>query len=54
LPTFNDDDSWELPFAGVFVIASDGIITLASVNPDWTKRPEPTAILESLRSVARH
>jgi len=52
LPTFNGDDTWEVPFAGVFVIAPDRTIVLASVDPDWTKRPEPTTILESLRSVA--
>ncbi len=49
LPGFNGDDSWEVPFPGVFVIAQDRRIALASVDPDWTKRPEPAAILESLR-----
>jgi len=53
LPAFNGDDTWEVPAAGVFVIAPDRTIALASVNPDWTRRPEPAAILESLRSVAR-
>jgi len=52
LPAFNGDDTWEIPFAGVFVIAPDRTITLASVDPNWTKRPEPAAILERLRSVA--
>ncbi len=52
LPTYNGDDTWEVPFAGVFVIAPDRTIALAAVDPDWTKRPEPAAILESLRSVA--
>ena len=50
VPSFNGDDSWELPFAGVFVIAPDRTIALASVNADWTRRPEPAATLESLRA----
>jgi len=53
LPAFNGDDSWEVPFAGVFVVAQDHTIALASVDPDWTKRPEPAAILTSLRTLAR-
>jgi peroxiredoxin len=52
LPVFNGDDSWEIPVPGIFVIARDGTIALASVDPDWTKRPEPAAILESLRAQA--
>jgi len=52
LPAFNGDDTWEVPFAGVFVIARDRTVALASVDADWTRRPEPAAILESLRALA--
>jgi peroxiredoxin len=54
LPSFNGDDSWELPMPGTFVIAQDGIVRLAFVSADWTKRLEPAAILDGLRTLATH
>jgi peroxiredoxin len=51
LPARNGDDSWELPVPGTFVIARDGLIRLAHADPDYTRRLEPTAILEALRAV---
>jgi peroxiredoxin len=54
LPTFNGDASWTLPMPGRFVIGQDGIIRYAEVNPDYTRRPEPSDLLPALRGrVAR-
>jgi peroxiredoxin len=53
LPTFNGDPSWTLPMPGRFVIAPDGTIVYAEVNPDYTIRPEPEAMLPALKKVAR-
>ena len=52
LPKFNGDDSWNLPIPGTFVIAPDGIIRLAYVHADYTRRLEPDAILEALGGIA--
>lgn len=52
LTKYNGDESWELPIPGTFVIAQDGTIRLAFVDADYTHRLEPTAIIESLRSMA--
>lgn len=49
LPAFNGDPSWTLPMPGRFVIGSDGIITYAEVNPDYTRRPEPSDMLPAIR-----
>lgn len=49
LPTFNGDESWTLPMPGRFVIGSDGIVTYAEVNPDYTRRPEPSDMLPAIR-----
>ncbi|MET3828135.1 peroxiredoxin [Sphingomonas sp. PvP055] len=49
LPTFNGDPSWTLPMPGRFVIAQDGTILYAEVNPDYTRRPEPDDMLPALR-----
>jgi peroxiredoxin len=49
LPTFNGDPSWTLPMPGRFVVAQDGTILYAEVNPDYTRRPEPGDMLPALR-----
>jgi len=50
LPVFNGDASWTLPMPGRFVIGQDGVIRYAEVNPDYTRRPEPSELLPALRS----
>ena len=48
LPSFNGEDSWTLPMPGRYVIGRDGIIAYAEVNPDYTKRPEPSDLFPAL------
>ena len=48
LPEKNGEDSWELPIPATYVIDSDRTIALAFVEPDYTKRVEPDALLEAL------
>jgi peroxiredoxin len=49
----NGDDSWTLPMPARFVIAQDGTIVYAEVNPDYTRRPDPSDLLQVLgRAVA--
>ena len=44
----NGSETWELPMPGSYVIAQDGVVTLAFVDPDHTHRLEPAAILTAL------
>src|SRR6266481_1976565 len=53
LPAFNGDPSWTLPMPGRFVIAPDRTIVYAEVNPDYTLRPEPEAMLPALKKASR-
>jgi peroxiredoxin len=53
LPAFNGDASWTLPMPARYVIAQDGTILYAEVNPDYTHRPEPSDMLPALRSQVR-
>ena len=48
LPAFNGDPGWTLPMPARYVIGQDGIIAYAEVNPDYTLRPEPEAMLPVL------
>jgi peroxiredoxin len=41
----------ELPVPGCFVIGRDGVVALADVDPDYTRRLEPAAILDALREL---
>lgn len=52
LPTYNGEESWELPIPGTFVIGRDGTIQLAYLDADYTHRLEPAAIVECLRTGA--
>jgi peroxiredoxin len=51
LPAFNGDDSWELPMAGTFLLDPSGIVHLAFVNPDFTRRLDPSVILARLNEL---
>jgi signal transduction histidine kinase len=48
LPAFNGDDSWELPMPGTFIVDQAGTVLLASVDPDFTHRLDPSAIIARL------
>jgi peroxiredoxin len=48
LPHLNGDDSWELPIPATYIVDRDGIVRYASVNPDYSERPEPADTLENL------
>ncbi len=52
LPSFNDDPDWTLPMPARYVIAEDGTIRYAEINPDETRRPEPQEMLPALRQAA--
>ncbi len=51
LARVNGSDVWELPIPGSYVIAQDGTIALSFVDPDYTHRLEPSAILTALRNL---
>ena len=48
LAAFNGEASWTLPMPGRYVIAQDGIIAYAEINPDYTRRPEPADVFPVL------
>jgi peroxiredoxin len=48
LPLVNGDDSWELPIPASYILDRDSTVIYASANEDYTDRPEPTDILNSL------
>ena len=51
LERFNGDDSWTLPMPARFILDQQGTILSADVNPDYTIRPEPGDIIETLKSL---
>ena len=48
LAIINDDPSWVLPMPARYVIGRDGVIAYAEVNPDYTRRPDPSELLPVL------
>jgi peroxiredoxin len=51
LASINGDGSWELPVPGTFVIERSGRVAFAEVDPDYTRRAEPAALLRALRDL---
>jgi peroxiredoxin len=51
LPKKNGEASWELPIPATYVIDRDRTITVAFVEPDYTKRIEPDALLAALATM---
>ena len=51
LPEFNGNDSWELPMAGTFLVDQSGVVRLAFVNPDFTRRLDPSVIIARLKEL---
>jgi peroxiredoxin len=48
LPARNADDKWSLPMPATYVVAPDGTIALAHVDPDYRKRLDPQAVIKVL------
>ena len=53
LPTFNGEDAWALPIPARYVIAPDGTVLWAAVDPDYTTRPDPAEMLPALEAARR-
>jgi peroxiredoxin len=51
LAIVNGDQSWTLPMPARFVIAQDSTILYAEVNPDYTRRPDPTELVPALQKL---
>ena len=51
LPTFNGTDAWDLPMAGTFLVDQSGTVRLAFVDPDFTRRLDPSVIVTRLNEL---
>jgi peroxiredoxin len=51
LAQINGEASWMLPMPARYVIDQDGVVAYAEVNPDYTKRPDPSELLPVLDSL---
>jgi len=51
LEASNGEASWTLPVPGAYVIDTGGIIRYASVDADYTRRPEPEETLTVLEAL---
>lgn len=45
----NGEESYELPLAATYVIAGDGTVRKAFVDPDYTRRLDPEEVVAALR-----
>lgn len=52
LPATNGDTTFELPLPATYMLDQESRIVLSFVDADYTKRLEPSEVLESLRTIA--
>ncbi len=50
LPFANGDESWELPIPATYIFDREATVLYASANADYTERPEPSDMLQRLRT----
>jgi peroxiredoxin len=53
LPVINGEPSWTLPMPARYVIAPNASIVYSEVNPDYTRRPDPSELLPALLRLRR-
>ena len=53
LPRVNGEKDWHLPVPATYVIAPNGHIVFAEVDPDYRRRPDPEAVMAVLRDLTR-
>ncbi len=51
LPGANGDESFELPMPATYVIDKSGIVRLAFVDIDYTRRLDPDEIINALKKI---
>jgi peroxiredoxin len=52
LPAFNGDPGWTLPMPARYVIAQNGVVLYSEINPDYTRRPDPSEMLPVLKKAS--
>ncbi len=51
LPACNGTDSWDLPMAGTFLVDQSGTLHLAFVDPDFTRRLDPSVAIARIKEL---
>ncbi len=51
LPAYNGDDSWELPMTGTFLVDQSRRVRLASVDPNFFHRLDPSFVIVRLKEL---
>ena len=49
IPDINGTGEWSLPMPARYIVDSSGLIRDSAINPDYTRRPEPTDTVDLLR-----
>ena len=52
LPKIHGDGQWNLPMPARYVIDTDGTVAYAEVNPEYTRRPDPSDLFPVLDKLA--
>ena len=53
LPRIHGDGQWNLPMPARYLVDTDGSIAYSEVNPDYTRRPEPSDLFPILNKLEK-
>lgn len=53
LPAYNGDETWELPMPATFVVDQTGTVRLSFVDPDFTRRLDPSNVIARLQELQK-
>ncbi len=53
IPKSNGDQSYELPIPATYLIDKSGLIKYAFLDTDYTKRMEPSSIVDELKKLVK-
>ena len=51
VPEANGEDAWELPIPATFIVDRDGVVRWADLDPNYTKRPEPSELIRIVKEL---
>jgi peroxiredoxin len=54
LSQINGEASWTLPMPARYLFGQDGVVAYAEVNPDYTRRPDPSDLFPVLGSLSAY
>ena len=51
VPKANGEETWELPIPATFIVDREGVVKWVHLDPNYTKRPEPSELVQIVKEL---